>query len=89
MQVLDTYTGNTYTFYLVDECYNWDPSPFGSDSICIPASKGMRTSCSERYCHLCELNLGEGTCQKLITQMPANIHQLFPKALESHPEYFI
>jgi hypothetical protein len=89
MQVLDTYKGNTYTFYLVDECYNHDPSPFGSNSICIPAGKGMRTSCSEKACGLCELNLGGGTCQTLITQMPANIQQLFSKALESHPEYFI
>jgi hypothetical protein len=89
MQVLDTYTGNTYTFYLVDECYNDDLSPFGSNSICIPAGKGMRTSCSQNVCDLCELHLGEGTCQKLITQMPATVQQLFPKALESHPEYFI
>jgi hypothetical protein len=89
MQVLDTYKGNTYTFYLVDECHNHDYSPFGSNSICIPASKGMRTSCAKNMCNLCELSSGQGTCQNLISQMPANIHQLFPKAFESHPEYFI
>jgi hypothetical protein len=89
MQVLDTYEGSTYTFYLVDECHNHDFSPFGSSSICIPAGKGMRTSCSKNLCDLCELYSKQNTCQKLIAQMPANFQQLFPKALESHPEYFI
>lgn len=88
MTTITTVKGNYYTFYLVDECYNYQDSPYGKNTICIPI-QGMRTNCASHNCDLCELQ-DTSNCSLLYEQQPKAI-ALFnlPNLRNTHPHLFI
>lgn len=87
MTIYGTFQGKHYKFYLVDACYNYQDSPFGPNTICIPVFRGCRTNCARMQCELCELR--EISCQSLFSKFSSRTQQLFSDITDKYPELLL